>query len=591
MKKILLGFLFLASLHSIGQNFNMNNGSSTTCDGLFYDSGGPDGNYNLNQNLTKTFYPSLAGSSVKVSFSSFSLEDQADILFVYDGGSVTAPLIGGFTGETLPPVLKASATNTSGALTFRFLSDGQTTMGGWEASVLCVTPCQSIESVLVSTVPEADPADGLIKICPGTTVQFNGDAVFANSGAGATYVWTIGDLEIEGQNITHTFETGGAYMIGLRVTDASGCINTNSLNRVVQTSFEPAVLIATDLNEDNSLWMEAQTSSASFTYDCTPSVPGVTFLPDGSGASYQSTIYVNCYDPGQTLSNPDQLLGICLNMEHSYLGDLTIRLVSPNGLDVVLKSYPGGGNTWLGIPVDDQDNPFEPGTGSEYCFSMDAATTLVDAPTYIPYFGSSGVSVVPGTYLSEGSFSSLVGTPLNGTWTILITDNLAIDNGFIFDWTLEFAPELLPDDLAFETQIMERGWLPDPSIIEQYDTIAIVGSPEAGEECFTYFVTDNFGCTYYYEQCVELEALGIANITGEDEIQLFPSPANDNFKIAGIDRFDPSSTKITITDASGKRLKAYDKAQTYDVSDLQSGIYFITVTDASGHIVKRLIKN
>ena len=45
-------------------------------------------------------------------------------------------------------------------------------------------------------------------------------------------------------------------------------------------------------------------------------------------------------------------------------------------------------------------------------------------------------------YTPEGDLCDLVGCPLNGTWTISILDNLAIDNGYIFEWGLNFNPHI-----------------------------------------------------------------------------------------------------------------------------------------------------
>ena len=38
-----------------------------------------------------------------------------------------------------------------------------------------------------------------------------------------------------------------------------------------------------------------------------------------------------------------------------------------------------------------------------------------------------------------------LGTPLNGSWSIVVTDLWPIDNGFLFDWTIEFDPNSVED--------------------------------------------------------------------------------------------------------------------------------------------------
>ena len=74
------------------------------------------------------------------------------------------------------------------------------------------------------------------------------------------------------------------------------------------------------------------------------------------GVTYSSNISINQFLQGQTLTNINDLKGIFINMEHSYLGDLNISITAPNGVTVNLKNYPGGSGAYLGEPVD-EDSP------------------------------------------------------------------------------------------------------------------------------------------------------------------------------------------------------------------------------------------
>ncbi|RYZ52167.1 MAG: PKD domain-containing protein, partial [Sphingobacteriales bacterium] len=509
MKRILLALLLMAGFAASAQSYLMNNNNPvTTCAGVFTDSGNTTGPYGNSQNFTKTFTPATAGSAIRFEFTSFQLEDQADLLQIFDGPDVSAPLIGGYSGTTIPPLIMPTAANTSGAITFRFTSDGVVTNPGWVANVTCVTPCQLIQSVLTSTVPAA-AADGVIKVCPGTPVTFNGDGTFSSSGAGATYVWDVEGEEFTGQSFTYTFANSGAFRVNLRITDANGCTNINLINQVVQVSVPPVATFNADVDEicnGNQLSVDAIIAPVPFNYECTPPVSGTTFLPDGSGQSYTSIITVDCFQSNQQITSANQLINVCLNMEHSYLGDLNIVLTSPNGSTVVLKAYPGGGGTWLGTAIDDDSN-LNPGVGAQYCLSMSGTSTMVNGPTQPvldPVLNNTGDQLVPGTYLPIGNFSAFVGSPLNGSWTITVTDNLGIDNGYIFEWGLEFDPALVPGDLSFANTIVSQGWLPDPAIVSQVgDTITV--SPEtSGTHCFTYAVTDDFGCVTEFVKCIEV---------------------------------------------------------------------------------------
>ncbi len=118
------------------ESYNMQNGTVTTCDAMFYDNGGPNANYNDNLNLTMTFLPSTQGAKIQVEFMSFSVESGWDHLYIYDGASTSAAQIGDFTGNNSPGTV--TATNNQGALTFKFTSDYSTVSSGWSAYVSCI---------------------------------------------------------------------------------------------------------------------------------------------------------------------------------------------------------------------------------------------------------------------------------------------------------------------------------------------------------------------------------------------------------------------------------------------------------------------
>src|SRR6218665_2373067 len=114
--------------------YSMPGGTINTCAGTFYDGGGGSANYANNQNVTTTFC-SNAGNCLQVVFSSFNTELNYDFLYIYNGSSTAAPLIGTYTGVNSPGTIIAS----SGCLTFRFTSDGSTVRAGWAATISCVT--------------------------------------------------------------------------------------------------------------------------------------------------------------------------------------------------------------------------------------------------------------------------------------------------------------------------------------------------------------------------------------------------------------------------------------------------------------------
>ena len=476
----------------------------------FYDLGGATGNYPNNvtaANGTTTICPDNAGDVVTIYFNTFNLvANPGDTFTIYDGDSTSSPVVGTYFGANIIPFY--TATSPSGCLTFVFVSNTTLNAEGWDATIVCGLPCPSILSVLNSTVPTAG-AEGVVRICPGGTVNFSGSGVFAASSTGATYVWNFDDGTplVSGQNVSHTFANEGIYLVNLNITDANGCRNTNRLNQKVYVSTTPVFTGSSAFDDEiclgQSTTITGIANPVTFVKECSPPVSGTTFLPDTqiSGSAYQSYVPVDCFPFGSTITSANQITSVCIDMEHSWLGDFEIRLISPNGQVVILKAYPGGSSTYLGCPLDDPATT--PGTGRNYCFTPTATTLLVNGPT--SNCGTpSRPSINAGNYKPVDSFNNFIGSPLNGNWTLVITDYLGIDDGYIFSWGINFDNSIIPTDYSFTPTIQSSAWAADASIVATSGNTITVTPTTVGTNCYTYNVTDNFGCTYSEQVCIEV---------------------------------------------------------------------------------------
>ena len=169
----------------VSEMYNMQNGTITTCNALFYDDGGPNGNYHDRKEYTMTFMPATTGGILEAIFEEFTLESNYDFLYIYDGTSTSAPSLGTFTGNNGPGTV--TATNDEGALTFRFSSDYGVNEPGWKATVHCVGTYAPIE-LEISADPEA--------VEEGEPCQLS---VVATGGTGVyTYLWEPADAINEG---------------------------------------------------------------------------------------------------------------------------------------------------------------------------------------------------------------------------------------------------------------------------------------------------------------------------------------------------------------------------------------------------------
>jgi len=135
MRAIVFSILFLMFLQGLcAQNYSMYNGSVSTCEGRFYDSGGKTGNYSANEDYVFTISSAIPESMVVMKFTFFRLSGN-DWLAVYDGKDIKSTIIGTYSGKN---PLKGEIRSTSGSLTFSFHSNGQSSEVGWEAIINCI---------------------------------------------------------------------------------------------------------------------------------------------------------------------------------------------------------------------------------------------------------------------------------------------------------------------------------------------------------------------------------------------------------------------------------------------------------------------
>lgn len=534
-----LVFLVVNGLLSYAQTFNMTNGTTVnTCTGTFYDSGGAGGNYGSNEDVVFTICPSGGTGLVQVNFTSFASETGYDYLEIHNGTATTAPSLGVFNSGTPPSVVSATIANASGCLTFHFVSDGGFEAAGWAATISCTNPCQTVNANLSNSTP-AVAGNGAIQVCPGTAINFQGSGIYPDNGnsytqsdASSTFEWDFGDGgSANAQNVNHTYNTPGVYVVNLLVTDVIGCNSANNLTQVIHVSPDP-IFDGTSASPDPICLGETSTLTGVATPvtiqgDCTPPVSGTTFLPDGSGQSYQTSVVVTCYAPGQTITNVSEIQDICLNMEHSYTGDLGISIICPNGQTMQILTYAGnsGGGAILGepvasdLPVDGNTSNTAPGVGYDYCWTPTATggnidNNAVNIGSYTDLIGQSSpvVTQVPaGTYAIDGNWGDLIGCPLDGDWTIEVTDNLNSDNGYIFSWGITLDPSLTPGNLSFTPTITSESWQANPDIVSTTGSSAVVQPTTTGSNCYTYEITDDIGCTHDTTICVTVNAGLVVN--------------------------------------------------------------------------------
>jgi PKD repeat protein/N-acetyl-anhydromuramyl-L-alanine amidase AmpD len=178
-------------------NNNPIQNSLNAASGTFTDSGGSGANYANDERYFTLIQPTGA-SSITLNFSSFSLEANWDYLYIYDGATTSAPLIGTYTGTNSPGTISS----TGGALLVEFRSDCATTSTGWVATwtstvsnptpgdivpptTAILTPTNWITQNFTATFNDADNSGGSgIEKAFYQVIDFDGADWRANSSKG-----------------------------------------------------------------------------------------------------------------------------------------------------------------------------------------------------------------------------------------------------------------------------------------------------------------------------------------------------------------------------------------------------------------------
>jgi subtilisin-like proprotein convertase family protein len=509
----------------------------------FIDMGG---NYQPNTDETIVFCPDLTqGSKVSIAFATnigyqFDIHP-TDTLYIYDGPSIASNLLGAFNSGTNPTGMNVQASfanNPSGCLTTRFRSNGANEGTGWIAKVACGNLAQPFVPHLEAFVNGSptnvlNPIDtGYVDICLGDSIllvakpQFpysleNTSTGYSQNATNCNYSWTIGGLgtlPVNNDSIWFVPTARQGYFVDLRIQD----IFPQSQRITCKVRVSQLPIFAGTGPVDDTVCLGFHTNllggvtasdtvgvnEPAGTFPIGGTFAGLTFLPDGTGQLYTTTVNMTGLGSG-TVTSASDIQSICLDIEHSYIGDIEISLTCPNGTIVSLANTYGGngltpggcfgGGVFLGNDTDQDGGA--PGTPVEtYCFSPTNATfgTMCSELTNT-VTNSSGFQMLNpnGVYLPDGNFNNFIGCPLEGPWTISVQDNQGIDDGYIFQWGILFDASLYPDPESYQNVIVMDNWNSDPTITGgQTDTAIVVLPTVPGAHNYTYNVTDNFGCHY-----------------------------------------------------------------------------------------------
>ena len=509
---LLVAFAFTVLQVAHAQQFSITAGSITTCAGVLEDSGGPAGQYGNGENFTAVICPDIPGDGISLLWAVFNLSNTGpnpvDRIRIWDGNSTGATFLGEYTGTALQGLIVSATTfNSSGCLTVQFISNANG-VGDFAAAITCFTPCE--RPVAVATMTEASPA----LVCIGETIDFDGMASYAAAGFNiVSYTWDFDDGTTDNSPTTsHAYYEPGEYIVQLNLIDDNDCVNANVVDLQILVSTTPIFAGTTESLEvclGSTVDLTGVATAVTWTGIPEANFGDGVYLPDDVGTPFSSELTFAQFGPGQTLTDVNDLLSICVSMEHSFVGDLVLSVTCPSGQVIILHQQ-GGGGTYIG-GANDGDGNTNPvaGTCWDYCWAPNAtwgtfaASAAFGATPNVMQGGTPpNNALIPGTYSSLQPWSNLAGCPLNGTWTFTSLDLWGADNGFLCNWSLNFDPAIIPDVTQFTpdlglSSLDSTYWIgpygtPDPN-----NPTEISFTPDLpGTYNYSYVVTDNFGCTY-----------------------------------------------------------------------------------------------
>ncbi|MCB0465438.1 MAG: proprotein convertase P-domain-containing protein [Aequorivita sp.] len=259
--------------------------------------------------------------------------------------------------------------------------------------------------VTAITAPESGEGLGMEAVTVtienfGTATQSNFDVAYSINGGTPVTENVAGPLN-GGESTSYTFNTLGDF-------------STPGAYLVTATT-----LLAADSDVSNNTL-----SATVVNYDCS-SDSNNTVMPIGpdAGTITESTITFT----SDVLIND---VNLTLDINHTYDGDLTIKLVGPDGTEVILADNVGGSG-------DDF---------SDTTFDDEAALSIQD-----------GNPPFDGTFRPMGNLSDFDGTSTLGDWTLSILDNANQDGGTLNYWSLQLCgaePLGLPENYTESSDLM-----------------------------------------------------------------------------------------------------------------------------------------
>jgi len=354
-------------------------------------------------------------------------------------------------------------------------------------------------------------------VCNNATVNF--EAQVTGGTAPYTYTWNFDDgsqnkTGIDLTSVTHEFEKGGGYYVKVEVTDASSNYDYDIIK--IQNSLTPN-FHGTNVDVTDSICPHSQVNllgkvtSTTWKYETPEKINENTPQVVSDSKTYTNKHSFKSYAKVDAMTGATNINSVGINIEHSNLSNLEIKLSCPqDAATIILKNF-GGEDKFLGEPIDNETSE-DYGTGYDYYWTSAASGTINNATTV-------GTTLPAGNYEPDEAFSNLNGCSVNGEWKITITDNQANNNGYIFSTEVKINTFFVSDSWQFSNTYNSGTWN-GMAVSGTLNGSASANPPFAGDNEYIFEVRDNFSCFQDTSVIVKVE-----------EASITASPVEGNFPL------------------------------------------------------------
>lgn len=247
-----------------------------------------------------------------------------------------------------------------------------------------------------------------------------------------------------------------------------------------------------------------------------------------------------------------------------------------------------GGTTW---GSEDLDFPNESYIGAGIIFNLSQADIITDGAGYAAYSGDKGLY-----FFASGASGTAYP---NNDWVISPQISLAGAVGsklrlYAKSLTNQYGPDLF--DIAVSTT---------GTALTDFEFITAPINPGTEYELYEFDLSEFDGQDVYIAincttddgfvlmmddfEVIADEILAVSDLN-KAVSTLYPNPVADAFQVNLSSKFNANNVKVSINDLTGKLVRTFENATSYNIADLASGVYVVTITDGKTTETRKVVK-